>query len=243
MFRIFEKMGHIFLYSRIDEDVITCRPLYWNFRTYSALLPKDAIDDFKNTFKSRRTRAETNFFGLSTALNSNFAKLKISDNVPKTTSPNRKKQQALIQEYWAEYETIESSSSGGSSLGDLSTLTNVPNGASIPNGDTVFDASPNGASELGGDPNGGSTPNGATVLDAARDGGSNPNGASELSGDPNGGSTPNGATELGVLPNGASVPNGATELGGDPNEGSTRSGMSEIGGGPNGVESAESSSL
>ena len=49
MFRIFGNMGHIFLYSRIDENIICYRPFYWNYRTYAALLPKNAIDDFKNS--------------------------------------------------------------------------------------------------------------------------------------------------------------------------------------------------
>ena len=99
MFGIFGRMGHIFLYSRIDEDVITCRPLYWNFRTYSALLPENAINDFKNSFKSRRTRAATNFFGRSNALKTNAPMIKESVNVRKRTSPNRKKQQTLTQQY------------------------------------------------------------------------------------------------------------------------------------------------
>ena len=172
-------------------------------------------------------------------------------NVRKRTSPNRKKQKTLTQEYYTPFETSESSSIDGSTLGDKGSPSNVPNGDSVPNGATILDASPNGgstpngASELVGNPNGDSYPNGSTVIDASPNGGSTPNGASEFGGVSNGCSTPNGATELSVFPNGASFPNRATELGGDQNEGSTRNtnDVSEIGGGPNGVEGVESSSL
>ena len=133
MFGIFGRLGHIFFYSRIDEDVITCRPLYWNFKTYSALLPENAINDFTNSFKSRRTRSATNFFGRSNALQANAPMIKKNVNVrkrtsPNRTSPNRKKQQTLTQQYYAPFETSESSSPGGSTFCDEDSPSNVPNG-------------------------------------------------------------------------------------------------------------------